>query len=309
MGCCLHNVVSGLKEVPVLRVPKLARDDAKEIRRIENRLQDAIEIINKTADAEQQQNLIQEVGDLERRLAIAQSRHLLLGARTQGVEVKPECLRAESGLEWLTPEGIQSVKDALRRRRTEDWMKVIPIAISSMAIIVSITNAVNSSRAAQQRDALLNRSWLSAITMSARLDGSEDQQSPPTGPYSVEVKNFGHAPAFHAVVEAQVVAATEVHSSLTSLLGNACAANSKSTETGDFIPPGSSVEIMSSPTMNTNSLTPDVMIGCIRYDDVFDRKRHATSFGFRRIHLASESKTNAQQAVWVPFSTGYGVAY
>src|SRR3982750_3640670 len=122
----------------MLRLPKISKENATVIRQIESALQGAISRAESTDDAGEQEALLHKISGLERRLSLAQSRHLLLAVQAQGLEIKPEWLATSSGLQWLTSEGQESIRHALVRRRTEDWIKLLPLLVSGGAILVSI---------------------------------------------------------------------------------------------------------------------------------------------------------------------------
>jgi hypothetical protein len=293
----------------MLRLPRATKQDAAEIRKIQERLEEVISQIDKTSDADEQQRFINEAEDLERRLSIAQSRHLLLGARTQGIELKPGWLVTSSGLEWLTSEARELIENALRRRRTEDLIKLIPMVISVTAIIVSIASAIATSRFSQQKDFLLNRSWLSADDLTRGLPNSTTQvQSPIPKEFSLKLTNHGRAPALRAAAVGYSRSTTLDQAAFRSLTESACTEASRTSFDGDFVAPGSSLAILFVPIESDKSQTPGVIIGCIGYDDSLDHHRHITSFGFRS-RAATNSQTDGQVGAWIPYSLGFGLAY
>jgi hypothetical protein len=316
----------------MLKLPKLTKRDVAEIRRLQEQLEAAMSRIEDTDDPAEQATLIGQTDALERDLNISLSRHLLLAARTQGIEVKPVWLSTYSGSEWLTAEGRNSIENALRKRRTEDWLKLIPMIISIVAIMVSIASAIATSRFSQQKDFLLNRSWLSASELISPL-----QKGSPTRPLSLEdiavrVTNNGRAPALHAIAIGYVIPGDLSQSNVRSGIATACSKASEASANGDFVPPGSSLTIpIKAPIRNEPQGSPggdsssDVLIvGCMGYDDSLDHKRHVTSFGFRSAQrltgeaqsgtVASQTKGASKhdgqiQLVWTPYSLGHGIAY
>jgi hypothetical protein len=218
----------------------------------------------------------------------------------------------------------------LRKRRTEDWLKLIPIIISTGAIMVSIATAIATSQFSQQKDFLLNRSWLSASELISPLH--RDSQAPVSENIAVRVTNNGRAPALHAIVIGSLLPADSGQSSVRSDIAAACSKASEVSGNGDFVPPGSSLTIqLNAPIRNEpkellsgDSSSHLVIVGCIGYDDSLDHKRHVTSFGFRSAQkptgeahsgtAASQRNVSNKydgeiQLVWTPYSLGYGIAY
>ncbi|MGF7183818.1 hypothetical protein [Tunturiibacter psychrotolerans] len=316
----------------MLKLPKPTKHDVVEARRLQEQLESAMSRIEETDDPDEQATLIRRTEALDRELSISRSRHLLLRARNQGIEVKPVWISTYSDSEWLTSEGRESIENALRRRRTEDWLKLIPIIVSSVAIMVSIASAIVTSRFSQQKDFLLNRSWLSGSELISPLRNEDQTHVLSLKGIALRITNNGRAPALHAIVVGYAIVADSDQFNLGSDIAKACSKASQVSSNGDFVPPGSSLTIPFDAPIPTapqasssgDSSSPVLVAGCIGYDDSLDRKRHVTSFGFRSAQKligavrsgAMPSKTNVPEEhdgemrlVWTPFSLGYGMAY
>lgn len=317
----------------MLRLPRPTNQERANIQKLQAQLEAAVSRINETEDSNEQATLLSRTEALEHELNISRSRHLILGARSQGVEIKPGWLATRSDSEWLTSEGRDAVENALRRRRAEDWLKLIPMIISTIAIMVSVASAIATSRFSQQKDFMLNRSWLAGNELISCPLKDLQTQLVCMQNMSLRIANNGRAPALHAVIVAYAIPGDSDQSIVKSDVTTACSTVSKVSSNGDFVPPGASLTILVNPFIrnspqtspNKTSPLPSLILGCIGYEDSLDHKRHATSFGFRsdQIHaealqrvtampkmkIPNDEHDSGDTLVWTPYSLGYGIAY